>query len=510
MTGNINNKRIARNTIMLYIRMLVMIAISLYTSRIVLKILGIEDFGLYQVVGGIVVILSFLNNSMASATQRFLNVELGKKDITGLKNVFNTSLIIHIMVACAVLLLAETVGLWFLNTYISIPHERLFAANCVYQFSVLSFLFTIVSVPYNATIIAHEEMSAFAYISVVEALLKLFSVLILYIIESDKLIVYSCFTAIVSVAVRFIYSIYCKRKFVECRNFRFKYDKALIKRMLGFSSWTIIGALGSISHTQGIAVVLNMFFGVAVNAALGITNQVTNLVNSFVTNFMTAINPQIVKTYASDELAAMHVLVKRGCRMGIFLVSFFSIPLILETPILLNLWLGKYPPYTVIFIRIVLVTAICNAYAQPLATAKGATGRIKNYQIILTTIGWLHLPIAWILFEFGLKPYWAMYVYFILINIMQMIRIYMVANSIDMSIKDFVNEVILRSVLTIIIASVLPVVLHISLSESIWRTIAVFIISFLSVMISIYVFGLNKAERYSVHELVRNKFIRKV
>ena len=183
---------------------------------------------------------------------------------------------------------------------------------------------------------------------------------------------------------------------------------------------------------------------------------------------------------------------------------------ILETPTLLSLWLGEYPPYTVIFIRIVLLTAICNAYAQPLATAKGATGRIKNYQIILTTIGWLHLPIAWILFEFGLKPYWAMYVYFILINIMQMIRIYMVANSIDMSIKDFVNEVILRSVLTIIIASVLPVVLHISLSESIWRTITVFIISFLSVMIAIYVFGLNKAERYSVHELVRNKFSRKV
>lgn len=494
-----------KNTILLYGRMVFMMAISLYTSRVVLSVLGVEDFGIYNVVGGIVVVLSFLNTSMAGATQRFLNVELGKQDLLSLKKVFVTSVVIHISIALVVLLLAETVGVWFLNTHMTIPLNRISAANLVFQFSVASFLLTIIAVPFNAAIIAHEEMTVFAYISIIEAILKLFIVYLLVVIPIDKLVMYALLMVLVSASISLSYCLFCKKKFNECKGFSIRYDKHYMSKMLGFSGWTVVGALGSISHTQGVAIVMNMFFGVTVNAALGIANQVTNAVNQFVTNFMTALNPQIVKTYAANELENMHLLMKRGSRMGISLVAFFAVPLIIETPVILNLWLKNVPEYTVVFIRIILIASVCNAYAQPLSTAKAATGNIKQYQIILTTLGLLHLPLAWISFVMGGSPFWAMYIYLVLVNIIQGCRIFMVCRSVKLSIVEFVKDVCARCLLMVFVSLLIPILFHFVLPDSLSNSLIVICVAFMSTGLSIVLIALTKEERLGLKKIVENR-----
>ena len=334
---HINNKRIVKNTALLYFRMLFTMLVGLYTSRVVLSSLGVGDYGLYNVVGGIVVILSFLNGAMASSTQRYMNVELGKENMDGIRKVYVTSMLIHLGVAAVVLVLAETVGLWFLNMYMNIPAERMIAANWVYQFSVGAFIVTVLSVPYNATIIAHEKMSAFAYISVIEVLFKLLVAILIGYAPCDRLIFYALLIFIVSIIVRLAYGVYCHRHFVECKIKKCEIDKSLLKNMLSFSSWTIFGNLAFVFHTQGIAIVINMFFGTVVNAAQGISNQVNSIVSGFVQNFTTAMKPQIVKSYAAGNLPDLHKLILSGSRLSFFLVLIFAIPIIIETPYLLSL-----------------------------------------------------------------------------------------------------------------------------------------------------------------------------
>ena len=503
--GNVDNKRIAKNTLLLYARMLVMLCVSLYTSRVVLKVLGVEDFGIYNVVGGIVSILTFLNTSMAGATQRFLNVELGRNNTDGVIKVFRTAQVIHVGVAIVVLLLAETIGLWFLNTYMQIPADRMHAANFVFQFSIITFMVSILSVPYNAAIIAHERMSAFAYISIIEVFLKLLIVYLLLIIPFDKLIIYSCLMALVSIIIRMIYSFYCSRHFIECKKFKLEYDKSVLKKMLGFSGWTIFGALGSISHTQGIGLVLNYFFGVAINAAQGIANQVNSVISNFVTNFMTALNPQIVKSYTSGELDSMHKLLMRGCKLGFFLVAFFAIPLIFEAPVILSIWLHEVPEYTVIFVRIILLTTLCASFASPLAAAKGATGNIRNYQIILTTIGWMHVPVSFVFFILGFPPQYAMYVYLFLMIVMQVCRIQMVCRSIRLRITDFYKNVILRCVLVFCVSAIIPLLICLLSAHSMWISIVNIFVSCIMVLFCAYVWGLDVDERHKVYSLIKSK-----
>lgn len=482
-----------------------MMAISLYTSRVIISTLGVDDYGIYNVVGGIVVVLSFLNVSMASATQRFLNVELGKRDDKGLKKVFDTSQCIHFIIAGLILFLGETLGLWFLNSHMNIAESRMVAANWVYQCSLVSFIITVISVPYNATIIAHEKMSAFAYISIVEASLKLLIVYLLLVFPFDKLIVYAILMAMVACGIRIIYGIYCNRHFEECRRFSIIPDKGYLRSMLGFSGWTVFGALGTISHTQGIGIIINLFFGVAVNAAQGIANQVISIVNQFVNNFMTALNPQIVKSYASKDFIGMHSLVKKGSRMGISLVAFFVIPLYLEVPFLLNVWLTEVPEYTVSFIRIILLTSLSSAYAYPLATARAATGNIRTYQIVLTTMAWMHLPLAWLFFMLGFEPQSAMYIYLAVINIEQVYRILNVCPAIGLSIVDYITEVFGRCGIMLIIAFAISYVLYSSLQRDMLSDIIVLLSSFLIVGASIVFIALKKNERLSILNILKMK-----
>lgn len=493
-----NNKRIAKNTIYLYMRMVLLMGVSLFTSRVVLQALGVDDYGIYNVVGGIIVILSFLNNAMAGGTQRFLNVEMGRKDYDGVKSVFNTSIHIHLIVAATVLVIGETIGLWFLNTHMNIPQDRVAAANYVYQFSVATCLIGIISVPYNAAIISHEKMSAFAYISIIEGVLKLLVALAIYIYPFDKLIFYAFLMFMVGVVNRLIYGIYCGRHFSECRNLKFQIDKKRLRDMLSFSGWTIFGNLGYILHTQGIAIIVNMFFTVAVNAAQGIANQVNGIVNQFVSNFMTALNPQVVKSYAANELDAMHLLIFRGGKIAICMVSFFTIPIALEAETFLRLWLGVVPEYTVLFVRLVLLISLVNSISNLMATAKGATGNIKKYQITLTAVGALHLPLAWVAFELGCGPEYAMYVYLGIVVVLQAIRVWMTCNSIKLSKRLFIRKVILRCSTAMAVALVLPFMLHFSMKQSFGASIIVCIASVFTVMICTLYIAFDSQERKAV------------
>lgn len=499
------NKRIAKNTLFLYFRTLFTMAVSLYTSRIVLETLGVDDFGIYNVVGGIVMFLSFLNTSMANATQRFMNVELGKNDKAGIKRIFSNALIIHFVIALIIVLLVETLGIWFLNCHMNISLERLKAANYVLQFSIATMVTTVISVPYNAAIIANEKMSAFAYISIIEVSLKLILVLLLVYSPVDKLITYSGLMFSVSLIIRLIYGSYCKKHFEECKDVKIKPDIKIIKQMMSFSMWTIIGALASIGHGQGISIVMNFFFGVVINAAFGIANQVNQVVSNFVNNFMTALNPQIVKTYSANQLQEMHKLIARGCRMGFFLVLFFVVPITIETSTLLKLWLKEVPDYTVDFVRLVLIITLFNSFSSPLSAAQGATGNIKNYQIVLTTLGLLHIPLAWLCFIQGLNPNYAMYVYLGIVILEQSFRIVFVSRSISMHILPFVKELLFRCGTVCCLSFLIPAILHLYLPNGIIISFLICIIGALNVVLFVFFIGIDKSERQGLVKMIKYK-----
>lgn len=402
-----NNKRLAKNTLLLYLRMILIIIVGLYTSRIVLQTLGVDDYGIYNVVGGIVAMLAFLNTAMTAASQRFISFELGTGNLSKLKQVFSTSVNIHLAIAGIILLLAETVGLWFLNTHMNIVADRMTAANWVYQCSILTFIVTVISVPYNASIVAHERMKAFAYISMIEAVLKLAIVYFLLIIYADKLITYSILVLCVSLIIRVIYGVYCKRNFEECI-YKFSFNKELFKKMFAFAGWSIIGNLGFALKDQGSNVILNIFCGTAINAARGIAFQVSGIIYNFSNNFIMALNPQITKMYASGNIEESKKLVYAGCRYSFYLLSIISIPVMINLDYLLSIWLDTVPLYTSQFLFFSLVVALINSIVTPLTTAMQATGKIKVFQIVISLIMIFELPMTYIILKLGFAPYWAM------------------------------------------------------------------------------------------------------
>lgn len=506
--SNSNSKRVAKNTLLLYVRMLVTLSVGLFTSRIVLNVLGVEDYGLYNVVGGVVVLLAFLNSAMSSATQRYLNVALGKRDKTELNKIISNSILLHFIVALIIIGLAETIGLYFVNTFMKIPEHRIGVANWVYQFSIFSFIASVISVPFTASIIAHERMSAFAWVSIFDVFAKLVIVVSLLFVDYDKLLIYAMLLFLQSCLTQCIYFWYCRRNFEECKMRGFSIDKSLLKSMTTFSSWSIVGNLGFLIHTQGIAIVINLFFGVAVNAAQGIANQVNGIVKQFVTNFLIAFNPQVVKTYAAGEFDEMHKLVLRGCKVACLMVAFFVMPLILEAPTILKLWLGVVPDYAVVFVRLVLLLTLFDAFSNLLATAKGATGNIKIYQIVLTTIGLTHLPLVWICFELGWEPYWAQIVYLFIIITLQIVRIWFVCRAIKLSIIVFYKKVVLRCAIAIVFASVLPLYMHVKMPSGFAYSVAISITSVVLLAFLAFFVVFDKGERLSLVKFISSKIKR--
>lgn len=508
MESNSDSKRVAKNSLLLYMRMFVLMGIGLFTSRIILNALGVEDYGIYNVVGGIVVLLSFLNNAMAGATQRYINVALGKRDQQQLNAIISNSVILHYLIGGVCVLIAESLGLWYLNDVMVIPEGRENAAFWVYQLSVLTFFLNIITTPYNASIIAHEKMSAFAWITIIDVIMKLIIVCSLLFVSTDKLILYAILLCINSNITRFIFIHYCKRHFEECKIKSWKIDKPLMKSMMSFSSWTIFGNLGFLAHTQGIALVINLFFGVTVNAAQGIANQVNGYVKQFVTNFLMAFNPQVVKTYAAGEMEEMHKLIIRGCKISLMMVGALVIPLIIEMPMILHLWLGIVPDYAVIFVRLVLLLTLLDSYSNIMATAKGATGDIKVYQIVLTTIGLFHLPLTWVCFEIGWEPYWAQIVYVIIIVILSVVRTAFVCNAVKIRQMYFYMQVVGSSFAVLCISSVLPLTMHYMMPSSLLRLVMVCGLSFLCSAVSILYIGFSKNERERILQMVIKKKIR--
>lgn len=495
-----SNRRIAKNTGMLYFRMLIIMAVSLYTSRIILNTLGITDYGIYNVVGGFITMFGFLNSSMASATQRFLSFELGRKDYLLLNRVFSMSLNIHFVIAFIILVLGETIGLWFVNTQLNIPTERMAAANWVYQFSILAFLVNVISVPYNATIIAHERMNIYAWVSIIEVSLKLLIVFMLQWFGFDRLKFYAVLIFLVSLFIRIIYGVYCKKNFSESK-YSFVWDKTLFSTLFNYAGWNLWGNAAGALYGQGVNILLNIFFGPVVNAARGIAYQVMGAVNGFVQNFQIAMNPQIIKSFASGDIRYMHQLIFQGAKYSFFLLFILSLPILLETEIILRLWLKIVPEYAVIFTQLVIINILIDSISGPLMTAAQASGRIRLYQGVVGGLLLLILPLSYLFIKFGYPPQVTHYISIGMSIVALFARLKIISPLVDLSIKGYIKKVIIGIMPTIVISVLLGLLLKYFLINVHFRPLIVGFGSMILVVISIYTMGINKAERL----LINNK-----
>ncbi|WP_278036337.1 lipopolysaccharide biosynthesis protein [Flavobacterium nitratireducens] len=434
------NKTIAKNTAFLYIRMLVTMAVTLYTSRVILNTLGVEDYGTYSIVGGIVTMFSFFNSAMTSATNRFLAFDIGKNDLVQLKKTFNATLNIHIVIALLIFLLAETVGLWFVNYRLNLPLHRMNAVNWVYQFSVFTFLLGIIQVPYDALIVAREKMSIYAYMSIAEVVLKLLVVYLLVVFDYDKLIFYAVLLFLLSFITRSVHKIYCKVNFEESK-YQFYYEKELYKKLLSFSGWSLFGNLAAVARGQGSNILLNIFFGTVVNAAYGISMQVQSAVQVFVTNFQMAVNPQIIKHYSAGNKEQSLKLIFQSSKFSYFLMFLIVSPIIYNIDFVLGLWLKTPPNYTSSFVVMCLVGVLIDCISGPLMIGAQATGNIKWYQMVLGSFIFLCLPISYLLLRIYYDPKIIFYV-IIGVNAISLIgRVLFLKYLLDLNIYEFIHKV---------------------------------------------------------------------
>ena len=489
-----NSKHIAKNTMMLYIRMILAMGISLYTSRVVLAQLGISDFGVYNVVGGIVAMFSVLNSAMAGSTQRFLTYELGRNDNKRLNLVFNTGVQIHLLIALVVVIVTETVGLWFLNSKMNIPADRMDAAHWVFQFSILSMVLSFLNVPYTALIIAYEKMSAFAYISIIEVLLKLGVAFLLIVSPIEKLKFYAVLTFLCPLIIRVCYWYYCNKNFAVSK-VRKVFDRKLFKEMSSFAGWGLFGQLASMGSTQGVNVLLNVFFGPVVNAARGVAVQVQSAVIQFSMNFQTAVNPQITKNYANSNFEDMHALMYRSAKMSFYLLYALGLPIMIEAPYILNLWLTEVPEYTVSFLRVILVITIIDAVANPLMVAASASGKIRKYQSVIGGLLLSIVPIAYVVLKLGGNPISAFIVHLLICIVAFISRVYIVAPLTHISPAVFFKKVVIRCCEVGIVSTVIPLLLYFVLDDNVLSDIAIIISSIMSVCAVSYFLGLDKQER---------------
>lgn len=498
-----NNKRIAKNTLFLYIRMFFIMAVTLYTSRIILKVLGVEDFGIYNVVAGIVIMFSFLNNAMVTSTQRFLNYELGREKTVEVARIFSMSFTAHIIIVVGVIILSETVGLWFLNSQMNIPKERINAANWVYQFSILVACVQILRSPYNACIIAYEKMSFYAYISIVEVCLKLLIVYILIIDFCDKLILYAMLLFIVSLLVLAFYKYYCN-KYFKVSLYHYFWDKSLFLRLMSFSGWSLFGSAANVGASQGLNILLNIFYGVAVNAAMGIANQFFVAVNSFIANFQTAFNPQIVKSYAANNDEGFMNLVFHTSKYSYFLLLFISLPLFICCPFVIEQWLGVVPEHTVAFCRLMILFSLIDALSGPLWISVQATGNIRFYQILMGSLIFMNLPLCWLVLYLGFVPETVLVIRVLINALTYFTRIGYLKIKLKFSTRKYIKEVILTSVFVTLLSVPIPLLVAFS-TEGWYQLLLTVLLSSLFLVFWIYFIGLAKDEKEFIKILVSNK-----
>lgn len=470
--------------------------VSLYTSRVVLQALGVEDYGIYNVVGGVVTMFSLLSGALSAAVSRFLTFELGRNDLVRLRKVFSSALCVHALLALFVLVLSETLGLWFLNYQMNIPADRMIAANWVFQFSLFSFLLGLFSVPYNASIISHERMGIFAFVGIGDTLLQLGIVLFIAFggICSDKLIVYASLLVVKGMLFQLFYFYYCRKSFKECR-FKLSLDKQLLKEMTGFAGWNFIGASSAILRDQGGNILLNLFYGPALNAARGVANQVSNAIGSFVGNFMIALNPQITKSYAAAEYGYTFSLIFRGARFSYYLLLWLALPVLLNTQYILSIWLNVVPEHTILFVQLVLVFSMCETISNPLITVMLATGKIRNYQIVVGGLQMMNFPLSYIFLKMGFLPEIIVMVAISLSLICLGARLILLRDMIQLPVARFLRHVCGNIIVVTILSLTVPLYARWELPNNLFGFIFSCIICFGWGGIILYRFGCSVSER---------------
>ena len=506
MSHSTDNKRLAKNTLLLYLRMFVMMGISLFTSRVILKTLGVSDYGVYNVVAGAIMMIGFIMSSFASASSRFITISIGKGNNDEMKTTFGGILAIQCLLALLIVVLAETIGLWFVKTQLVIPADRLAAALVIYQFSIISCVINIVTIPYNAEIIAHERMSAFAYISILDAILKLLVAYGLIIVPYDKLIIYGLLMLLVQLIDFTVYYLYCVNKFSETRG-KIRVNKALSTEVMKYTSWTLTGAVTNMTCNQGINILLNIFFGPVVNAARGVAFQVQMVIQNFATNFQTALNPQIVKCYANSDYDRISQLVSLGTKFSFYLLLLISMPVILKIEFLLSIWLVEVPEYTSSFIILLLmINLIHSAFANPLIFAINATGDIKTFQVAEGLCLISIIPISYLLFKyFDFSPNLVFIVYLIIEGITQIVRSIIVLPRVKIDVIQYIRNVVIPIFLVFVMVFAATFFLR-TFSAGTWSNFI--LLSATDVFITlgvVFLFGLTNYEKQFILSKIKSR-----
>ena len=498
--NSLNTRRIAKNTLMLYVRMLFMMFLGLFTSRIVLEALGENDFGIYDVVGGVVAMFSLISGSLTTAVTRFITFEMGKGEGAQLNKVYSNAVVIQLLLAVLIAVIAEPVGLWYIDNKMTIDPLRIPAARMVLHFSILAFMVNLMSVPQMASITAHEKMSAYAYIGILEGVLKFAVALAIANSSSDRLVMYSVLMALSVVVVRSVYSLYCRRNFPECR-YRPGFDKGLFKEMSSFAGWNFIGIAASVIRDYGGTILINLFYGPAVNAARAIALQLNNAVQGFVKNFMTAVNPQITKLFASGDTASMLALVRKSSKISYYLLLILVLPIIFNVDFLLNLWLKEVPEYSAVFVVLFLIFTLSECIANPMVTATLATGRIKiNY--IIGILVMLNLPVSYICLKAGAAPESILVVAIILSQICLIARFLILKYLVKFPARDFLVKVYLNVIVVTVISVILPYIVYVGTCDDFKGFIIRSLTCLVSVGLTVLYVGLSRTERKELREFI--------
>ena len=478
--------------------------VSLFTVRIVLDVLGIIGYGIFNVVGGIVMMLGFLGGTMAGASQRFLAFEIGRNDKVRLKKTFSVTLTIYVFIAFLVIIIAETFGLWFVNHKMVIPPDRIEAARWVYHFAVFSFVMTIITIPYQSVIIAREKMNIYALIGILEVAAKLLIVYLLVLISFDKLKLYSMLVFITTTIITLIYRTYCKKNFEEA-TFKLSKDWSIFREISTYAGWNMIGSIANIFRTNGVNILLNLFYGPIVNAAQGIAFQITAAINNLILNFYMAVKPQITKTYASGNNIYFIKLVFQSSKFSFFLLLLLTMPLIIETHFILDLWLMEIPPYVILFTRLMIIGLLIETINNQLISALQASGKIKHYQITISLMLLLIIPISYLLFKFKAPPESTFYVSIGIVLLYFYPQIFIVKKVIQFSVKLYFNQVIIPIIIVTIISYVLPFIIHLNMEYGILRFFVVSFSGLIFSLFSIYFLGISKGEKTMVKSWVNRK-----
>ncbi len=496
-------RRIARNTLMLYVRMLVLMLVGLYTSRVVLDALGENDFGIYDVVGGVVAMFTIISGSLNSAISRFITFELGKTDGQRLNKVYSTAVLIQLVIAAVVVSVAEPVGLWFISNEMTIDPSRIPAARTVLHFSLASFVINMMSVPQMASITAHEKMSAYAYIGLLDGFLRLGAAVLISRSSSDRLVLYAALMTMTVLLVRMAYGLYCRRYFPECR-FRMVRDLSLVREMFSFAGWNFIGVSAGVLRDQGGKILINIFTGPAVNAARGVALQLSGAVQGFVTNFMTAVNPQITKSYAAGDREYMYFLISKSSRMSYYLLFVLALPVLFNTGYLLDLWLKDVPSHSELFVQLFLIFTLSESLSNPLITAQLATGNIRNYQLVVGGLQLLNIPLSYVFLNLGAVPEVTVMVAVAISQICLFARLFMLRGMIGLPAGDFLKKVYLNVIAVSAAALVVPLAADTALPDTFSGFAASVTICVCSAGLSVMFIGLRASERRELASMLKD------